>query len=372
MTTTKPLAMRWARRSIKASPSPEGQNASPGANSSRTWAGDIRTQSTVLVVTCRFDPHADAVIDALDSLGVPALRLNSEDLLTEHSFVWRSEVGERISVASARDSQASVSLGAATLTGYYRTPSQVASPATITCAAGGVFARSEGEAFFDCLYALEGIRWFPPPYLIRPAEAKIPQLQLAKRLGLRIPRTIVTNDPAEARAFIRELRFDVAVKPLKTSHVAVGEASYEIYTRRLSPHDLEEHIEAVRWAPTMLQEYIPKLSEFRVIVIGANIFAVEIDSQSVPGAEIDWQEVDPFTVPHRPTTLPDNLVTRLRRFLDSYGLVFGAIDLLRNPEGDFIFLENNPNGQWYWLEVLTGLPMAASMARLLTGRCTEG
>jgi hypothetical protein len=47
------------------------------------------------------------------------------------------------------------------------------------------------------------------------------------------------------------------------------------------------------------------------------------------------------------------------------GLHFGAIDLLETPDGDYVFLENNPNGQWYWIEMITGQPMARAMADLL-------
>src|SRR4029453_19406378 len=46
-------------------------------------------------------------------------------------------------------------------------------------------------------------------------------------------------------------------------------------------------------------------------------------------------------------------------------LRFGAIDLIETPEGEHVFLENNPNGQWYWVEMMTGQPMARAMADLL-------
>lgn len=362
----EPLALRWAQRSDALRPPAGSQDqSSTAASCARGGAADVGKRGTIVVVTCRFDPHADAVTTALDALGVAVLRLNSEDLLTAHPMVWRSDDSEHLFVGS-EGAQDSIPIGHGTIAGYYRTPSRAAFPPEIRCAAGQIFSASEGDAFLDCLYALEGIRWFPPPNLIRPAEAKVPQLQLAKRLGLRIPRTIVTNDPVEARAFIRELGCDIAVKPLMTAGVADGDTCYEIYAQRISPDQLDEHIESIRWAPTILQEYIPKATELRVTVIGSDIFAVEIDSQSISASAVDWRQVDPFAIPHRPTTLPPALVSLLRRFLQSYGLTFGAIDLIRTPDGEYVFLENNPNGQWYWLEVMTGLPMAASMARLLT------
>jgi hypothetical protein len=56
----------------------------------------------------------------------------------------------------------------------------------------------------------------------------------------------------------------------------------------------------------------------------------------------------------------------IRRLMDSFGLNFASLDMIVTPEGDFVFLELNPNGQWLWLELELGLPLVASMADLLT------
>ena len=40
------------------------------------------------------------------------------------------------------------------------------------------------------------------------------------------------------------------------------------------------------------------------------------------------------------------------------------------PDGEFVFLELNPNGQWLWLEYELGMPLVATMADLLTKNYT--
>ena len=50
------------------------------------------------------------------------------------------------------------------------------------------------------------------------------------------------------------------------------------------------------------------------------------------------------------------------------GLRYGAIDLILTPEGDYVFLEINPNGQWQWIEEPTGLPITSALCDELTGR----
>ena len=52
-------------------------------------------------------------------------------------------------------------------------------------------------------------------------------------------------------------------------------------------------------------------------------------------------------------------------------LRYGAIDFICDQQGELWFLEINPNGQWAWIENLTGYPIAAAIADELEGiaRC---
>jgi glutathione synthase/RimK-type ligase-like ATP-grasp enzyme len=53
-----------------------------------------------------------------------------------------------------------------------------------------------------------------------------------------------------------------------------------------------------------------------------------------------------------------NLMKRLH-------LVFGCIDMIRTHDGQYVFLEINPSGQWGWIEQFTGLPITKALASLL-------
>jgi hypothetical protein len=56
------------------------------------------------------------------------------------------------------------------------------------------------------------------------------------------------------------------------------------------------------------------------------------------------------------------------RLVKQLGLEFGAIDLILRPDGEYVFLEINPNGQWLWLEPASGLPFTDTLADLLIER----
>ena len=55
--------------------------------------------------------------------------------------------------------------------------------------------------------------------------------------------------------------------------------------------------------------------------------------------------------------------------LKDFGLMFGAFDFIVDQNGDWIFLEINPNGQWLWLEKILGLPISKKIVDYLV--CKE-
>jgi hypothetical protein len=55
----------------------------------------------------------------------------------------------------------------------------------------------------------------------------------------------------------------------------------------------------------------------------------------------------------------------LTKFMETFGLIYGAFDLIVTPEGRYVFLEINPSGQFMWLEYATGLEITAELADLL-------
>ena len=69
----------------------------------------------------------------------------------------------------------------------------------------------------------------------------------------------------------------------------------------------------------------------------------------------------PYVAEH----LPDAVTSALRAMMARLGLVYGAVDLRRRPDGEYVFLEINPAGQFLYIEFETGQPIAAAMATAL-------
>jgi glutathione synthase/RimK-type ligase-like ATP-grasp enzyme len=202
-------------------------------------------------------------------------------------------------------------------------------------------------------------RWMSEPDAVWRAEFKPFQLDLAARLGLAIPRTVITNDPKVIRDAFREFE-NMVVKPSRTGHVVSEGIEYAIYTSRVLEQHLED-LESARFSPAIYQELINKRYDVRVTIVGNRCFGAAIDSQSDPAATIDWRQTENPKLPHSPIEIPKQLEDALLALMKSLQLSFGAIDLVQTPSGEYVFLEVNPSGQWLWIDDMLGLGISDSI-----------
>ena len=101
----------------------------------------------------------------------------------------------------------------------------------------------------------------------------------------------------------------------------------------------------------------------RITVIGDAVFAAEILSGATD-YHVDFRmTMDVAEI--RPHVLPDDVVDRLHRLMRSLRLVYGAIDMRLTPDGEYVFLEVNPAGQWQFVEERTAQPITDALASQL-------
>lgn len=232
---------------------------------------------------------------------------------------------------------------------------RIADPAQASWAANETYEAMSG--FWDAL----PIAWVSPPKAIETAMMKTWQLPAARAAGLEIPRTLVTSDPGEARAFVDRVGLgQVICKAFSATQEnwretrRVGVAEYALLDR-------------VSLAPVIFQELVPAEVDLRITVVGEEVFAAAIHSQELPypldfRMFLDWGAGVRMTA----TTLPDDVSEAMLRLLKSAGLRYGAVDMRRTPDGRHVFLEVNPAGQWRFVEEVTGQPVTSAMSRLLT------
>lgn len=314
----------------------------------------------ILIVSHPGDDHAVGVLAALEREGHSAAMIDTAQFPSNASLTQFFEDGQQqfqyVTIGRTLD------LGACHA-GWWRRPQ----PFTLE---PGIASEVTSFTYTECHEAMAGlwaaldIRWVNPPELDEAAHHKPYQLAVAARVGLPIPRTVITNDPVVARRFIAELGPD---RTVYKTFLASEQCWRETRLLRLEEMAL---LDRVRLAPVIFQEYVPAVGDVRATVVGETIFATGIRAAS-GGYELDYR-MDLAGARFEATTLPSETVERLRAFMRRLGLTYGAVDLRQSPNGTYVFLEVNPAGEWRFIEERSGQPITECMAALLARLDRQG
>ena len=310
-------------------------------------------EKPVLVATEADDRTADMVIAELNRRSVPVVRFNPADLGADLTVSATFGTCPKPVAGQVRTSSRAADLTTVRSV-YWRRPVWPAfdhlgvddarfAAAQVRYGLGGI------------LYALDGPLWVNHPLRNAAADYKPAQLAVAQRLGLIVPPTLVTNDPAEARCFIAS-HDKVIFKTLRWTRYQRDGVPVTGWADPVTVPEIDENI---RVAPHLFQAIVDKVADVRVLVVGRQVFAVRIES-----GMLDWRK-DYSVLSYSVVDLPGRLEKALLAYLDHFGLPSGSFDLALDRDGEPHWLELNPNGQWGWLEEKTGLPMAAAFADLL-------
>jgi glutathione synthase/RimK-type ligase-like ATP-grasp enzyme len=233
------------------------------------------------------------------------------------------------------------------------------------------FINQQAITFADqCWHSLDCL-WVPGPRLIvRRAEYKTWQMDIAQELGFEIPPTLISNSPEEFLDFYRRHHGQIVSKTIHNGAVwasndenSVASVEAVASTAVVTPRDTG-YASTVRYCPIIFQAYVPKQVELRITVVGRELFACEIHSQQTYHTRYDWRRYDKNT-PHCPHQLPDEMHRLCLALVERLGLFYGAIDLILTPDGRYVFLEINANGEFAWIEGMTGLPISDALCNLL-------
>jgi hypothetical protein len=202
----------------------------------------------------------------------------------------------------------------------------------------------------DCAAGLRGIlqsvftgSWVSTPQATSYASNKLVQLQAAMKAGLRIPRTLVTQNLAMLREFIENSASEIIVKPV------IGTLHAPIMTTFIDTSNLPSS-STIALCPAIYQEYIPGEKHLRVCCFGNTIVAAEIRS-----ANLDWRYDSKFDV--NSIEIAAALKNKLQNVLSELGLRMGIFDIKLDANNEPCWLEVNSQGQFLFLEGLCGLPL---------------
>jgi len=315
---------------------------------------------SILIVSNHSDLPTNEIIEIINGKGHHVIRLNTEELCAGISMM----IGIENSIFMPILSYGARTINLCDLKSAFYWRPQKPSHSHIKDAEAREFAEAECSIFMSWIWQTFPCFWVNQPSLIRRAESKIDQLRIAPSLGFNIPKTLITNQPDAIREFYRKCNGDIVNKVLAKGVVKINDATYAIYTHRVEKRHMD-NLDSVTNTPCLFQERIEKAFELRITVVGDQVFAAEIHSQMNARTKDDWRKYDFEHTPHKIHHLPRDVKASCLGLLAHYGLHFGAIDMIVTPEGKYVFLEINPNGQWLWIERLTGMPISEAIADML-------
>ncbi|MCX5443786.1 MULTISPECIES: ATP-grasp ribosomal peptide maturase [unclassified Streptomyces] len=316
----------------------------------------------VLVVAEQLDASADMVVDQLNQRDVPVIRFDAAAFPQQLTLTaahadreagWSGILDDGRRTARLEDVRAI----------YWRRPGRPLIADSVP-EPYRTWAQNQADAaLLNVLAALPGVPWINNPHADRLAAHKPQQLVAATRCGLTVPRSLVTNAPAAARDFAKQIDAPLICKPVLGGRLPIEEGrALMVATHHVDPLDFDD---SIRLSAHYLQEAIAKAFEVRLVAVGDRVFGGTLHTTSAKAAT-DWR-TDYEHIEYGTITVPDDIATAVRRFLAYYGIVFGSFDFAVTPAGQWVFFENNPAGTWAWVENRTALPIAAAHADYLQG-----
>lgn len=329
----------------------------------------------VLIITSSVDLHADLLVPILAAKGHRAFRLNLDafprDYQTSQVFA-HGRIHNKMRQLPDGAWCDLAGIGAI----WTRKPARFAYLSDALSAQERSFAKLETEqALFGLLFTLDCF-WMNHPLASRGAMWKGEQLMRATQMGFRVPASIVTNCPEEVRLFKDSIAGDMIFKAMSSPHlgaesVAQAERTTPGLRTTIVDAGMMAGLGAVSELACHFQEYIPKHYELRVTVIGERVFAAKIHSQDDARTAIDSRDMS-ANIAYEATVLPPELARRCIDFVRSYDLSYGALDLIVTPDGEVVFLENNPAGQFLYVEqLIPEFKMLDAVADLLIAQATR-
>lgn len=313
--------------------------------------------NTILILSVPEDEHASEVAKPLERRGASCVWLDPSAAVAASKLAFTLQGG------IGRCSLGAVEMGDVKVAWYRRPTNQPTPSALLPSAQLKTLAAAECALLARDLLGSMQCDWVPAPYhVLRGADQKLTQLVKATAVGFETPPTLVTSDSSKLWDFYREHDGRLISKLANNEFFRVVKKHMR-YTNRVTLSDMA-NAESMRLSPLIVQAEIPKEIEIRATVIGEAVFAVGIHSQATRRTGGDWRR---YTfgrsgTPHDVHRLPAEVEARCVRLTKDLGLNFAAIDLVLTPDGRYVFLESNPNGQWLWLELLTKLPITEAVA----------
>lgn len=185
----------------------------------------------------------------------------------------------------------------------------------------------------------------------RISQEKTFQFYQAKKIGLNLPDTIVSNSIEDVLQFHKKHNGKIVYKTLVPMTWKGADGVYQqVRTTLLEDPQLLSDCDLIS-SPGIYQKAIEKVSEIRVTILGHTVLALEksFPERSADELSVDWRSMHAGAV-YKKHNLPHFISKKCIELLKNLNLLMGCFDLMVDKNGEYYFLEVNPQGQFIWAD----------------------
>ncbi len=206
--------------------------------------------------------------------------------------------------------------------------------------------REAKDIWSEIFRRLKNCIWCPDMTATDRADNKLLMNAIARKAGLKVPKTIICNTKKTLLAFLAQNPSGIICKPINfCGYYFKEDFSYTAYTKMVDEEFLD-NCPAV-FFPTLFQGRIRRDYEIRTFYLDGSFYPTAIYANDYDPALADVKLIAGKKSTHNlPCTLPSKLCQQLDVFMKSINLVTGSVDILKDPEDNYYFIEVNPVGQY--------------------------
>lgn len=312
--------------------------------------------------------NIDLVQQHLEKLGYPSWRFNSDTFGTSCVMQYTLDKDP----AQLRLRQNGRTINACDISAvWYRKLWAFKAPEQLDAAYLPAFNKEYHTSMYIFFEALNQVPWINK---IRADHAvcsnKLWQLNEAQQSGLTVPRTLFSNHGDDVRAFYEACNGNIIMKLHGAlSRSMKGDGAF-LPTTRITAKDLPQ-LDTIAYCPMIFQELVPKDYELRIAYADGAFYTGKINAANDAAGQTDWRAAS-TQLPWQPYELPPTVQEKIHRLMQRLDLSFGAIDMIRRTDGEYVFLEVNPQGEWGMLQKYLGYPIAETIAEKLVNKIKHG
>ncbi|MCS3870784.1 MvdC family ATP-grasp ribosomal peptide maturase [Chryseobacterium ginsenosidimutans] len=301
--------------------------------------------------------NIDIFFDYLKTKNIPFFRLNSDRLnhlqkisMNEDFFELTDESGNTV---NSKEIKAV----------WHRKSWGISVPEELDESYTKIFLKEYSSLRYNLFTILQDVPWINPLENENKIDGnKMFQLKIAQKNNLTIPKTIFSNDSEKITIFFHE---NCNGKMVAKLHGAISKSmsgENMLSTNIIDENSLED-IADIAYCPMIFQPYIDKEYELRIVYMDGEFFTGKINNSE----NVDWRFAhgDYFWSDY---DLPEKIKENLTLMMKEMGLYIGAIDMIKGKDGNYYFLEVNPQGEWGMLQKELNFPIAERIADNLIKR----